>query len=63
MMFKCERCGDPTSNPEDDYCEHVCDNCEQNAAEAAYERQCERFYGGDGPKSLQQQQIEARRLK
>jgi len=62
-MFKCERCGDPTNNPEDDYCEHVCNSCLDNAAEAAYERQCESIYGGDGPKNLQQQQIESCKFK
>lgn len=35
---------------------------EQNEAELAYERQCERFYGGGAP-SLREQQIAAMRLK
>jgi ferric-dicitrate binding protein FerR (iron transport regulator) len=37
-------------------------DAEQNAAERAYERQCERFYGGSSP-SLRDQQIDARRVK
>lgn len=37
-------------------------DAEQNAAERAYERQCERFYGGGGS-TLQSQQIAAQRLK
>ena len=31
-----------------------------NQDERAWERQCERFYGGGGPLPLRQQQIEAR---
>jgi hypothetical protein len=37
-------------------------DAEQDAAERAYEHRCEAFYGGSF-KSLQQQQIEAQRLK
>lgn len=37
-------------------------DAEQNAAERAYQRQCERFYGG-GFTSLRDQQLEARRVK
>ena len=59
----CEHCGNLTRNPEDAYGEFVCSDCLDNEAEAAYERQCEDYYGGSGPKSLQQQQIEAWRLK
>ena len=42
-----------------------CHSCADNAAEAAYERHCEDFHDGGSTqfKSLQQQQIEARRLK
>lgn len=36
---------------------------EQDAAERAYERQCERFYGGGGTTSLRDQQVAAMRLK
>lgn len=61
----CERCDGPCANPENEYGEFICDNCEQNAAEAAYERYCEDFHDGGATqfKGLQQQQIEARRLK
>lgn len=61
----CDKCDVPTANPEDCYGEFICDDCGQNAAEAAYERFCEAFHdGGDTSfKSLQQQQIEARRFK
>ena len=50
---------------ENEYGEFICEDCEQNAAEAAYERFCEDFHDGGNTsfKSLQQQQIEARRLK
>lgn len=61
----CVRCGHETINPENDYGEFVCDSCEDNAAEAAWERHCEDFHDGGSAqfKTLQQQQIEARRLK
>lgn len=36
---------------------------DENDAERAWERQCERFYGRGGPVSLREQQIEARKLK
>lgn len=61
----CERCDAPTATLENEYGEFICDDCEQNAAEAAWERHCEDFHDGGATqfKSLQQQQIEARRLK
>lgn len=59
----CERCHAQTANTEDCYGEFICDDCEQNAAERAYEHQCEAFYGGSGPLPLRQQQIEAMKLK
>lgn len=58
----CIKCDCETDSPENDYGEFICDDCEQNAAEAAYERQCESFYGG-GHCSLAQQQADARRFK
>jgi hypothetical protein len=65
MPMPCERCLVPSSNPENDYGEIICDGCLQNAAEAAWERLCEDFEDGGSTrfKSLQQQQIEAKRLK
>lgn len=64
-MALCERCDCSTSNPENDYGEFICDNCEQNAAEAAYERHCEDFHDGGCTRfiSLAQQQAEARKFK
>lgn len=60
----CEKCGCPLNGEvaliED---EAWCHSCADNAAEAAYERQCERLYGGDGPLSLEQQMANARKLK
>jgi len=59
-MICCDACETPTCNPEDDYGEHICDNC----AEAAWERMCEDFHdGGSAWPSLREQQIAARRLK
>lgn len=62
-MFSCEVCGAPGAELEDDDGMIVCDDCEQNRNEQAWERQCERFYGGDGPLSLEQQMANARKLK
>jgi len=59
----CDRCDAPTANRENDYGEFICDDCEQNAAERAWDRHCESFYGGDGPLPLREQLIQARRLK
>ncbi len=61
----CERCDCATTNPENEYGEFICDNCEQNAAEAAYERHCEDFHddGCTRFNSLRDQQIEAQKLK
>jgi hypothetical protein len=64
----CEKCGSKL-NGEVAYIDYLdeqwCHSCADNAAERAYERFCEAFHdGGDTSfKSLQQQQIEARRLK
>lgn len=50
---------------ENDYGEFICEDCEQNAAEAAYERFCSDFHDGGNTsfRSLRDQQIEARRFK
>lgn len=63
--FICDACEAPTTNPEDDYGEHVCDSCLDNAAEAAYERHCEAFHDGGATQfvTLAQRQAEARKLK
>jgi hypothetical protein len=64
--FVCDKCDDgTTTNPENEYGEHVCVNCEQNAAEAAYERHCEAFHDGGATQfiSLADRQAEARKLK
>jgi hypothetical protein len=61
----CFKCDAPTINPENDYGEFICDDCEQNAAEAAYERHCVDFHDGGSTRfvSLQEHQAAARRLK
>lgn len=63
--FECKRCDSRTSNPENEYGEFICDNCAQNAAEAAYERHCEDFHDGGCTRfnSPRDQQIEALKLK
>jgi hypothetical protein len=65
MIGVCEKCEVPTTNPEDDYGEIICDNCARNHAEAAWERLCEDFHDGGCTRfnSLRDQQIEARKLK
>jgi len=62
---RCDKCQALTTNPENDYGEFICEDCEQNAAEAAWERFCADFHDGGSTSfnSLQQQQIEARKLK
>jgi hypothetical protein len=64
-MTRCDKCDGVTANLENDYGEFICDDCAQNAAEAAYERHCEDFHDGGCTRfnSLLDQQIEARRLK
>ena len=44
---------------------NICEDCEQNAAEAAYEQLCADFHDGGSTRfvTLQEQQIAARRLK
>ena len=59
MTNPCERCNCATNNPENDYAEFICDDCEQNAAEAAWERFCGDFYGGADPLTIREKQIEA----
>ena len=69
-MICCEKCDCFIDSDDDPDCftdtdEVLCDNCRQNRAEAAWERFCEDFHDGGNTsfKTLQQQQIEARRLK
>lgn len=59
MFNPCDKCGEPTANPENDYCEFICDECEQNAAERAWDRFCENFYGGADPLTIREQHVRA----
>lgn len=61
----CDECNHEAWMSENEYGEFICDDCEQNAAEAAYERHCEDFHDGGCTRfnTLQQQQIEAMKLK
>lgn len=66
IKIACSDCGEMVSAKtydgiEDD--DFRCDDCEQNAAEAAYERQCEDFHGGAGPLPLIEQQRQALKFK
>lgn len=64
-LFSCEECGTMTANPENDYCEHICDDCLQGTAERAWEQLTEDFHDGGSTRfiSLLDQQIEAMRFK
>lgn len=61
----CESCDGPTDEPEDPFGETICLDCQSNRNEAAYERHCADYHDGGSTqfKSLQDQQIEARRFK
>ncbi len=60
---RCEKCDGSRDVNENEYGEFICDDCEQNAAEAAYDRHQEYLMeNGSGP-SLLEQQIEARKFK
>lgn len=65
MLVLCEECGTMTANPENDYGEHICDSCLDNAAEREGMRQYEDFHDGGSVKfkPLIQLQIEAMKLK
>jgi Zn finger protein HypA/HybF involved in hydrogenase expression len=62
MINPCERCNGSTINAENEYGEFICEDCEQNANERAWERLCDRIYGGSfvGVSEIQEA---ARRLK
>ena len=72
-MVRCNECDLLIDSDDDPECfgefgkaeETLCESCRQNKAEAAWERHCEDFHDGGCTRfnSLQQQQIEARRLK
>jgi hypothetical protein len=62
----CDCCNEPCPlTPEDEYGEVVCENCQSNKAEAAYERHCEDFHDGGCTRfnSPRDQQIEAMKFK
>jgi hypothetical protein len=51
----CSKCfKDPASE-----LEGLCPSCESDRSEAAYERSLDRFYGGSGPQSIQEQYEQA----
>lgn len=67
---RCEKCSGFMKPPGvfDEFSgEFWCEDCAQNRAEAAWERQCEDFHDGGStapwPETVRQQQIEARKLK
>ena len=63
VLFSCDECGAMTANPENDYCEHICDDCEQSAAERAYERFCEDFHDGGATKFRSPRDIQSEAMK
>lgn len=64
-IFLCDECGTMTANPENDYGEHICDDCLQGAEERAWEQLTEDFHDGGSTRfrSLRDQQIEAMKFK
>lgn len=60
---RCERCNAKGSHDENEYGEFICDDCEQNAAERAWDRQFE----GEPPITDRERHVaawqESRRLK
>lgn len=64
-MARCHRCNALVGGIEDEYGEFICEDCEQNAAEAAWERHCEAFHDGGATqfRSLRDQQIDAMKVK
>lgn len=61
----CDNCGRHCLEPEDEYGDFICKSCEENRAEASYERYVEDYYtdGSSRFKTLLDQQIAARKLK
>lgn len=66
-IIRCENCHTRTTNTENEHGEIFCTNCQQNAAEAAYERLCEDFHDGGSaapwPENERRRVEEARKLK
>src|SRR6185437_13135998 len=49
----CDQCGSfKNVSEENAFGELICESCEENANERAYERQMGGYYGGDGPLPL-----------
>ena len=61
--MRCDTCDSVKDVSENEYSEFVCESCEQNATERAWERHCEAFHGGGGPLPLIEQQRQALKLK
>ena len=62
----CDKCDRSCSiREENEFGEIICDDCEQNAAEAAWERFCEAFHDGGNTSflSIRDRQEAALRLK
>ena len=62
----CDKCNVVTFSDENEFGEYICDDCEQNAAELAWERHCEDFHDGGATwhslESMLHEQAEARKL-
>lgn len=59
--YGCERCQKPGISDRDG--EWLCENCQANADEAAYDRQQESLMEGGGPPTLREQQLAAYKIK
>jgi uncharacterized Zn finger protein (UPF0148 family) len=59
--YRCEKCGQPGISDRDG--DWLCQNCQDNADEAAYDRQQEALMEGGGGPSLIEQQRAAYKIK
>ena len=59
LMNPCEKCNAATRNDANEFGEFICDDCEQNANERAWDRFCSDFYGGADPLTIREKQVDA----
>ena len=54
LCIKCEENGKDTPATTDRWGEPYCEDCDQSANEAAYERFLDQFYGGSSPQTAKE---------
>jgi len=60
LNHPCEKCNASTHNEPNEFAEYICDDCEQNDQEHAWERHCTDY---EGPLPLIEQQRQALKFK